>query len=136
MKMLVPIVVLGGFLFLACSFTFAQGGIYKWTDAEGRIHFSNAPTGNAESVDQTLPPASTFGGQLEPTPPATAATEPVPQAGSPPDATEEAPPVANTPAITEPTPADEPGLSAEEPPIAPVPSVSADIPGPDDFETE
>lgn len=135
-KMLTPALVLGWLLFLTCSSVLAQGGIYKWTDAKGRIHFSNAPTGNAEAVDDTLPPASTFATQPEATPPATAATEPASQAASPPVTTEEAPPFTNPPAATEPTPADEPGLSAEEPPTAPVPSAATDIPGPDDSAAE
>jgi Domain of unknown function (DUF4124) len=76
MKILMPISV-GWFLFLACSSAFAQGVIYKWIDAKGKIHFSNTPTREAEAVDDTLPPASTFDTQAEPTPPATASTQPV-----------------------------------------------------------
>ncbi|HEV8715869.1 MAG TPA: DUF4124 domain-containing protein [Candidatus Binatia bacterium] len=136
MKMLTPVIVLGWFLFLTCSSVLAQGGIYKWTDAKGRIHFSNAPTSKAESVDETLPPASTFGTQDEPTSPAAAATEPAAGDASPPVTTEEAPPLTPTPTATGPTPADEPGMSAEEPPTAPVPSASANIPGPDDSAAE
>jgi uncharacterized protein DUF4124 len=136
MKMFTPALVLGWFLFLACSSVLAQGGIYKWTDAKGRVHFSNAPTGTAESVDEALPPASTFATQPELTSPATAATAPASQAASPPVTTEEAPPLTNPPAATEPAPTDEPGLSAEEPPTAPVPSAVADRPGPDDSAAE
>src|SRR5712691_10083252 len=135
-KMLTPALVLGCFLFLTCSSVLAQGGIYKWTDAKGRIHFSNAPTGNAEAVDETLPPPSTFATQPEPTSPAIAATEPAAGAASPPVTTEEVPPPIPIPAAAEPTPADEPGLSAEEPSAALVPSASANILGPDESETE
>jgi len=136
MKMLTPAVVLGWLLFLPGASVLAQGGIYKWTDAKGRVHFSNAPTGRAESVDEALPPTSTFATQPEPTPPATAATEPAAGTAAPPVTTEEAPPVIPPPTATAPTPADEPGMSAEEPAIAPVPSASATIPGPDESGTE
>lgn len=129
MKILMPISV-GWFLFLACSSASAQGVIYKWIDAKGRIHFSNTPTREAEAVDDTLPPASTFDTQAEPTPPATASTQPVPQAPSPSSSADEAPPAASEPAAGEPTAADAPGLSPEEPLGAPVPSASADQPAP------
>ena len=36
--------------------------IYRWTDEQGRVHFSNAPVKEAQSVDDDLPPASNFGG--------------------------------------------------------------------------
>jgi hypothetical protein len=36
--------------------------IYRWTDAQGRIHFSNAPVSEATAVDDELPPATSFGG--------------------------------------------------------------------------
>jgi hypothetical protein len=37
-----------------------HGEIYKWVDAEGRLHFSDSPIGKAEAVDEELPPASEF----------------------------------------------------------------------------
>jgi Domain of unknown function (DUF4124) len=129
MKILMPISV-GWFLFLACSSAFAQGVIYKWIDAKGKIHFSNTPTHEAEAVDDTLPPASTFDTQAEPTPPATASTQPVPQAPSPSSSADEAPPAASEPAVGEPTAVDAPGLPPEGPLAAPVPSASADQPVP------
>lgn len=137
MKMFMPTVVLGGFLFLACSSAFAQGGIYKWTDAKGSIHFSNTPTREAEVVDDTLPPASNFGRQTEPTPPAMAATEPVPQAPVPPananeptPSEDEAPPPPSEPTAVEPTAADSPGLSPEGPFAGPVPAAAGTQPAP------
>jgi len=137
MKMLMPIVILGGFLFLACSSAFAQGGIYKWTDAKGSIHFSNTPTREAEVVDDILPPASNFGRQTEPTPPAIASTNPVPQAPAPPaDANEptpseyEAPPPASEPTIVEPMAADSPGLPSAGPFAGPVPAAVGVQPAP------
>lgn len=36
--------------------------IYRWTDAQGRVHFSNAPVSEATAVDDELPPAPNFGG--------------------------------------------------------------------------
>ncbi len=46
-----------------------QGQIYKWVDAEGRIHFSDSPIGEADVVDEELPPASQFISPRPPTPP-------------------------------------------------------------------
>ena len=46
-----------------------QGEIYKWVDAEGRLHFSDTPIGKAEAVDEELPPASEFISPRPPTPP-------------------------------------------------------------------
>ncbi len=39
----------------------ASQNIYKWTDAQGRVHFSNTPVGAADSVDEDLPPSTSFG---------------------------------------------------------------------------
>src|SRR3954466_9028894 len=83
MKTLMPAGVLGWFLFLACSAAFAQGGIYKWTDVNGTIHFSNTPTREAETINDLLPPAANFERPTEPAPPAAASTTPVPQASLP-----------------------------------------------------
>ncbi|MBI3800971.1 MAG: DUF4124 domain-containing protein [Deltaproteobacteria bacterium] len=137
MKMLMPTVVLGGFLFLACSAAFAQGGIYKWTDAKGSPHFSNTPTREAEVVDDLLPPASNFGRQTEPPLPAIASTEPVPQApvppaeaNEPPPSEYEAPPPASEPPIGEPRAAESPGLPAAGPFAGPVPAAVGAQPAP------
>jgi ribonuclease E len=47
--------------------------IYRWTDAQGRVHFSNAPVSEATAVDDELPPATSFGGVQDssPSPPQT-----------------------------------------------------------------
>ena len=45
------------------------GQIYKWVDAEGRIHFSDTPVDKAEAIDETLPPTSQFISPRPPTPP-------------------------------------------------------------------
>ena len=67
--------------------------IYKWTDERGRIHFSNAPVKEAQSVDEELPPAANFGGTQDAASPSAeappAATQPSdasqPTAALPPD---------------------------------------------------
>jgi hypothetical protein len=40
----------------------AAQNVYRWTDPQGHIHFSNAPVSAAKSVDNELPPAASFGG--------------------------------------------------------------------------
>lgn len=45
------------------------GQIYKWVDPEGRIHFSDTPVGEAEVVDDALPPTSEFISPRPSTPP-------------------------------------------------------------------
>ena len=129
MKMRTPAIatVLAWFLFLACSSAFAQGGIYKWTDSKGRIHYSNAPTRKAESVDESLPPASTFGTQPEPEPSATTSTAPAPTAPPPPAETDETPPAEGESPAAEPTAENEPGMSAGGPLAAPAPSAPAGL---------
>ena len=37
-----------------------HGQIYKWVDAEGRVHYSDTPIDEAENIDEELPPASRF----------------------------------------------------------------------------
>lgn len=130
MKTFVSAIALGCLLFLACSSALAQGNIYKWTDAKGRLHFTNAPTREAQAVDDSLPPASTFGTEAEPTPPATASTEPAPEAPSPRSGVDATPPAESEPPATGPTANDEPGLPAEGPAVGPAPSASADLPAP------
>jgi hypothetical protein len=46
-----------------------HGQIYKWVDAEGRIHFSDTPVDKAEVVDEELPPTSEFISPRPPNPP-------------------------------------------------------------------
>src|SRR5439155_27213695 len=63
---------------LALSSAAAQEGIYKWTDAQGTVHFSNTPTGSVAPADNDLPTASNFGASPEPAPPAPESIEPSP----------------------------------------------------------
>ena len=118
MKILVPAIVLGWLLSLACSPALAQGSIYKWTDAKGRVHFTNTPTREAEAVDDSLPPASTFGTETEPPSPTTASTVPLPEARSPRSDVDAPPPAESEPTATGPSANDEPGLSADGSPSA------------------
>src|SRR5215471_15198634 len=104
MQLLMPIVALGWVLALPCTSAFAQGGIYKWTDATGSLHFSNTPTREAQAVDDILPPAANFERQAEPLLPALTAPKPVPQASVPPanasepsPGNDETPPAPNEP---------------------------------------
>ena len=43
----------------------AQGAIYKWVDSKGTAHYSNTPTREARSIDDELPPATSFGTQSD-----------------------------------------------------------------------
>lgn len=127
MKTFVLDTMLAGVLFLfICSFASVQGEIYKWTDPQGRLHFSNAPTGNAEAVDDALPPASSFAAPPEPTPVPTASSIPSSDADSPPQPTAQVPAEESEPLVEDPTTgSDAVPLPEESPP----PSASADVPG-------
>lgn len=120
----------------------AHARIYKWVDAQGRIHYSDTPVGNAAPVDDTLPPASIFTLPPEATPAAAKPTEPDPGAVAPqaPSPTVVVPPTEDEltddapPADTEPTAQDNPPNIAdapenvpEEESVAP-PSLTADAP--------
>lgn len=48
--------------FISSSVPVTAQSIYRWTDAQGRVHFSNAPVAEAIAVDDELPPATSFGG--------------------------------------------------------------------------
>ncbi len=60
MWMLVSLVLCGLSISLTVSSVIAQGRIYKWVDANGRVHYSNAPTGQAEDIAAILPAAASF----------------------------------------------------------------------------
>jgi len=113
--------------FLALSSAAAQEGIYKWTDAQGTVHFSNTPTGSVAPADNDLPPASNFGASPEPAPPAPESIEPSPTTAAESAADDE-------PSAAAPTADDEPAMAGSEPAVAeeqgamPVPEVSADQP--------
>jgi hypothetical protein len=120
--------VVGLAVFFVVSLAVAQGRIYKWVDAQGRVHYSDTPTGLAESVDEALPPASSFGTPAETESPTTTATEPALEPPSSPMATAPAPSSEPFPAADVPPPSDagEPETSEsfgdEEPPLAGVDS--------------
>ncbi|MBI3302091.1 MAG: DUF4124 domain-containing protein [Deltaproteobacteria bacterium] len=103
-------------LFLTFSSVTAQGGIYKWTDAHGQVHFSNAPIGKATAVDDELPPASDFGTSPEPPPPTLASTPPAPTGEAPTPTTATAPPAEGEPEAAEPAAEGEPVLAGGTPP--------------------
>lgn len=59
--------------FIPVAFSFFSApvtaqSIYRWTDAQGRVHFSNAPVSEATAVDEELPPATSFGGVQDTSP--------------------------------------------------------------------
>jgi uncharacterized membrane-anchored protein len=121
------IVPVGTLLFFICSSATAQGEIYKWTDPQGRLHFSNAPTENAEAVDDVLPPASSFTASPESTPTSTASNAPSLGTDSPPQSTTaQAPTEDRDPPVEEPAAESETAPTPEEPPQ---PSALADVPG-------
>lgn len=140
MKIFVPTTTLvGTFLFFIGSSAPALGEIYKWTDPQGHLHFSNTPTGKAEAVDDALPPASSFVAPPEPTPAPTVSSIPSSDASSPPQPTAPVPsadsePLNEEPTVeseTVPTPAGLPPASADVPGISDLadPADLADLPG-------
>ena len=85
--------ILGFFLTTGASSVAAQGTLYKWTDAQGRVHYTNTPTrSDAQTVDDTLPPASSFVGSPEPAPATTEPSQSTPEAPKTPPETAAAPP--------------------------------------------
>lgn len=111
MRTLAPLVVCG-FTVLSLTFpAFAQGKIYKWVDAQGRVHYSNTPIGQAEDIDTLLPPAASF------------AHPSAPQAANSPTVAED------TPALPTPPPASPLPLppADESPPVASLPEEERDV---------
>jgi len=71
LKSLMQMIGFATTLSLLPAFSYAQGTLYKWTDAQGNDHYTNTPTTTtATTVNDTLPPASSF---KSPTPPPEAA---------------------------------------------------------------
>src|SRR5713226_1408870 len=95
--------ILGLSFFVVPSSVTPQERIFQWIDAQGRRHYSNAPTGDTVSVDDVLPPTSSFANPLELIPPATTAIK-----------------------EDEPTASDNP-VAIEEETSIPVPQGSADL---------
>jgi hypothetical protein len=107
-------IAVGFFLAVSASSVVAQGTLYKWTDAQGRVHYTNTPTrSDAQTVDDALPPASSFVGSPEPAPATTEPSQSAPEAPKTPE-TAAAPPAAQG---ETPTPASPP--PGETPPAAP-----------------
>lgn len=99
LKPAVQIVAFTTVVVLGPVFSHAQGTLYKWTDAQGNVHYTNTPTSNnATAVDNALPPAAVF---KSPTPP------PAPATPAPPEASDN------------PTPSDEGGETSANAPDAP-----------------
>lgn len=118
----------------------AHAEIYKWVDAQGRIHYSDSPIGDAAPVDEILPPASIFTLPPEAMPPVVKSTEPAPgttvspspSVATPPaeeEFTDDEPPADSDPTApdNQPNLLDTPGDLPEEESAAP-PSVTADAP--------
>jgi hypothetical protein len=58
-----PFAVISSLSLLFCSAPVTGQNIYRWTDHQGRSHFSNAPVHEAKAIDDELPPATNFGGE-------------------------------------------------------------------------
>jgi hypothetical protein len=58
-----PLAIISSLSLLFSSVPVTGQNIYRWTDAQGRIHFSNAPVSVAKSIDDELPPTANFGGK-------------------------------------------------------------------------
>lgn len=127
MRTLAPLVICG---LIVCSLTspaLAQGKIYKWVDAQGRIHYSDTPIGQAEDIDTLLPPAARF---ENPAAPQAASSPAVPQDTPAPPTLPSSPP---EPLLSSPP-------AAESPPVASLPEeepeVSPPAPGEDSLPSE
>jgi hypothetical protein len=55
---------------------YGAADVYRWTDADGVVHYSDRPTAGAEKVTVLLPPASAAAGPSTATPPVVAGQEP------------------------------------------------------------
>lgn len=123
--------------FIFSSVPVAGQNIYKWTDAQGRVHFSNTPVNAADSVDEDLPPSTSFGNDSDlsdssaqsspPAEPQAIPPKPTTTAAAPPledDLEEDAEPLA----AEEPTRAeDESPTGSEESPTETLPQTIADL---------
>jgi len=41
--------------FIVAATAHAEGKVYRWTDAQGRVHYGDQPSGNAQSVAPKVP---------------------------------------------------------------------------------
>ncbi len=53
-----PLVIISSLSLIFCSAPVTGQNIYRWTDPQGRIHFTNAPVHKAEVVESEQPPTS------------------------------------------------------------------------------
>lgn len=109
----------------------ASQNIYKWTDAQGRVHFSNTPVGAADSVDEDLPPSTSFGTDpdLSDSPPQPSA--PAEQQATPPTptTTAAAPPLEDdVEEDAEPLAAEDSTTARDDSPIAPEETLEESLP--------
>ncbi|HXG22590.1 MAG TPA: DUF4124 domain-containing protein [Methylomirabilota bacterium] len=130
------LVILSSLLLLLSSAPARGQNIYQWTDARGRIHYSNAPVDASKAIDDDLPPATHFGGESGPAASPEEAPPPAePKAAVQPPQTETTPltesdePAGAEPASggdAEPTPEQAPA-TAEDSPVEPLPQASAEF---------
>jgi len=130
------LVRLSSLLLLLSSAPVRGQNIYQWTDARGRIHYSNAPVDASKAIDDDLPPATNFGGESRPAAsPEEAPPSAEPKAAAQPQQTETAPLTESDestgaePASSgdaEPTPEQAPA-TAEDSPVEPLPQASAEF---------
>jgi hypothetical protein len=50
-----PLAIISSLSLIFCSAPVTGQNIYRWTDLQGRIHFSNAPVHEAKAIDDELP---------------------------------------------------------------------------------
>ncbi|MBI3756502.1 MAG: DUF4124 domain-containing protein [Deltaproteobacteria bacterium] len=84
--------IISSLALLFCSAPVTGQNIYRWTDPQGRIHFSNAPVHEANVIDDELPPATNFGGESGSIPFTVSQPRPVTQKPATPPATAKAAP--------------------------------------------
>ena len=53
-----PLAIISSLSLLCSSAPVMGQNIYRWTDLQGRLHFSNAPVHKAEAIEGELPPTS------------------------------------------------------------------------------
>ncbi len=76
-----PLVIISSLSLIFCSAPVTGQNIYRWTDPQGRLHFTNAPVHKAEAIEgelslsskeaQAAERASVTGGEEEPVVPST-----------------------------------------------------------------
>ena len=83
-------------LLLGAAATAVAADVYRWTDKEGKVHYSDSPPpGNKTAKPIVLPPLNTGTGDIYIEPKAPAPAQPVPQAAPPAQAPAAAAPRSN-----------------------------------------